>query len=61
MKVNILRWGLWFGGAYRIGNAALTGGFGLKLLNPDTLFEESRNAFFLDLNVPLLGPVLKSD
>ncbi len=60
MKVNILRWGLWFGGAYRIGNAALTGGFGLKLLNPDTLFEESRNAFFLDLNASASYPMNES-
>jgi hypothetical protein len=60
LKVNILQWGLWFGGAYRIGNSAFTGGFGLKLLNPDTLFEESRNAFFLDLNASASYPLNES-
>lgn len=57
IKAQILNWGLWFGGAYRINNAAVTAGFGLKLINPDTLFEQSRTAYFLDLNASASYPM----
>lgn len=60
LKAQILNWGLWFAGAYRIGNSAITGGFGLKLINPDTLFDQSRNAFFLDLNATASYPLNES-
>jgi hypothetical protein len=49
-KMELEQQGLWVSAAYRINNAALTTGFGLKLLNPDTLFQQSHTAVFLSLN-----------
>lgn len=49
-KAEIDRWGLWVASAYRTNQSAITAGFGLKLINPDTLFEGTRTAYFLGMN-----------
>jgi hypothetical protein len=49
-KMEVDRWGMWLGAGYRTNQAALTAGFGLKIINPDTLFDESRTAYFLGLS-----------
>lgn len=61
LKAEVLRWGVWAAAAYRINNAALTAGFGVKLINPDTLFEQSRNAYFLNLNASASYPLNESN
>ncbi len=59
-KAEIDRWGLWVAGAYRTNQSAVTGGFGLKVINPDTLFEGTRTAYFLGLNVTGSYPLNES-
>jgi hypothetical protein len=59
-KMEVLRWGFWAGGAYRINQAAILAGFGLKVINPDTLFESSRTAYFLGINATATYPLNQS-
>lgn len=61
IKARILSWGVWAAGGYRIGNSAVTAGFGVKILNPDTLFDQSRSALFLDLNASASYPLNQSN
>lgn len=60
LKASIENWGIWAAGAYRINSGAMTGAFGVKLLNPDTLFDQSKMAIFLDLNASASYPLNQS-
>lgn len=60
LKARVMSWGVWAAGGYRIGNSAVTAGFGVKILNPDTLFDQSRSALFMDLNASASYPLNKS-
>ncbi len=59
-KFELTRYGLWAGAGYRINRAAIVGGFGMKIINPDTLFESSRTAYFLGLNATASYPMNES-
>lgn len=51
LRVDFDRPGLWFAGGWRIDNAAVTAGFGIKISDPDTIETRSLLATFADLNV----------
>lgn len=51
LRVDFDRPGFWIAGGWRIDNAAVTAGFGLRVSNPDTAEVRSLLATFADVNI----------